>query len=170
MHDHTEDNGISKTQRKREMHALQALGEQLLEFSEQQLAQCQLSEELHQALAEYKRLPNAHGARRRQLQYIGKLMRKVDPAPIEAVLEQQRQQSTRDIRRFHQLEATRDRLLEGDDTTLARLIADYPDLDIQHLRQLIRQAKKQADTGKPPAASRKLFKYLNELSASLNHP
>lgn len=158
-----DDDFVSKSQRKREMLALQDLGEKLLNLSESQLEQCQLSADLLGALKEYKRLPNAHAARRRQRQYIGKLMRKVDPAPIEAVLEQQRQQSAQELRRFHQLEETRDRLLEGDDDTLNRLIADYPDLDIQHLRQLIRQAKKEADAGKPLVASRKLFKYLKEL-------
>lgn len=154
---------VSKSQRKREMLALQDLGKALTEISPSLLEKCQLPGDLSAAIAEYKRLPNSHGAIRRQLQYIGRLMRDIDTTRIEEVLQQDQQQANLEKRRFHELEELSEKLLAGSEQTLQSLIADHPDLDIQHLRQLIRQAQKDAETGKTSGAGRKLFQYLREL-------
>lgn len=158
-----EDQQPSKTRRKKDMIALQELGKELLAAPAGLLDRLALPEDLRKALAEYKRLPNSHEAKRRQLQYIGRLMRDVDGEEIRAVLDQSNQNVELEKRRFHRLEELRDRLIDGDDVALESLIKEHPEVEIQHLRQLIRQARKERDEGKPPAASRKLFRYLREL-------
>ena len=155
---------VSKTQRKKEMLALQELGEKLTTLPANLLAKCQLPAELEQAIEEYKRIPEKRGARKRQLQYIGRVMRDIDPTPIQQVLDEQGQQAELAKRHFHRLETIRDQLIAGDQATLDEMIREYPDLEIQHLRQLIRQAGKEAANNKPPTAARKLFAYLRELT------
>ncbi|MAM71287.1 MAG: hypothetical protein CMP91_09120 [Gammaproteobacteria bacterium] len=157
---------VSKSQRKREMLALQDLGKQLTTLDEKLLAKCQLPARLMSAIDEYKRLPNKHGAKKRQLQFIGKIMRDIDTDNIEKVIQQQNQQVNLDRRLFQGLELMRDELIAGSDSALQSLIADHPELDIQHIRQLIRQAQKEAEQNKAPQASRKLFRYLRELKQS----
>ena len=153
----------SKTQLKKEMLDRQALGETLTELPLSLLDKCNLPDELAAAIHEFKRIPEKRGARKRQLQFIGKLMRKVDVEPIQKVLDEQGQVAELEKRRFHTLEKTRDCLVQGDKDVFEDLISRHPGIDIQHLRQLIRQAAKEADQGKPPAASRKLFTFLREL-------
>lgn len=153
----------SKSQLKREMLELQDLGEELTRLPQALMDKCSLPEELLHAIEEYKRLPNKRGARKRQLQFIGKRMRNVDVEAIRQVLEEQGQNVALEKRRFHNLELLRDQLVSGDRETLDTLIKRHADLDIQLVRQLIRQAGKEAQTGKPPAASRKLFGLLREL-------
>jgi len=157
---------VSKSQRKREMLALQELGQTFISMDAANLQKCQLPEDLLAAINEYKRLPNKHEARRRQLQYIGKLMRQIDTSTIEQVIAKDQQQANHDRRLFQQLELTREALLEGSEDTLQALIQEHPDLDIQYLRQLIRLAIKEKDANKPPQASRKLFKYLRDLKST----
>lgn len=154
---------ISKTQRKRHVEALQKLGKQLTEISKGLLDKCQLPPPLLAAIEEFKRLPNKNEARRRQLQFIGKVMRTVDTSEIEKVLNQSKQHVEIEKRKFHRLEIIREELIAGDNETLNNLISDFPELDIQHLRQLIRQSQKELSQNKPPVISRKLFKYLREI-------
>ncbi|MGA1741211.1 MAG: ribosome biogenesis factor YjgA [Pseudohongiellaceae bacterium] len=154
---------VSKSQRKREMLALQELGKKLTEINDQLLEKCQLPADLSIAVQDFKRLPNKHEARRRQLQYIGKLMRSVDTDLIEKVLEQDQQSANLNKRFFKQMEELREKLLAGSEETLQSLITEHPDLDIQYLRQLIRQAQKEQVQNKAPSSSRKLFQYLREL-------
>jgi ribosome-associated protein len=154
---------ISKSQRKREMLALQELGKKLTEINDQLLEKCQLPAVLSIAVQEFKRLPNKHEARRRQLQYIGKLMRSVDTDLIEKVLEQDQQSANLNKRFFKQMEELREQLIGGSEETLQSLIIEHPDLDIQYLRQLIRQAQKEQVQNKAPSSSKKLFQYLREL-------
>ena len=90
-------------------------------------------------------------------------MRDVDVEPIQRVLDEESQQMELDKRRFQRLETIRDQLLAGDQSSLNELISKCPDLDIQYLRQLIRQSTKETKEGKPPAASRKIFTFLREL-------
>ena len=165
--DEYEDNPelVSKTQRKKEMLALQELGETLTTLSPALLAKCNLSNELLHALAEYKRIPDKRGARKRQMQFLGRLKRDIDAEPIRRVLAEQGQQTELQKRRFHRLEIMRDRLIDGDQTALDELIAQYDMLDIQYVRQLLRNASQEASNNKPPAAARKLFVYLRELSS-----
>tara|TARA_R110000772_G_scaffold15324_9_gene44654 strand:+ start:297 stop:815 length:519 start_codon:yes stop_codon:yes gene_type:complete len=154
---------ISKSQRKRDMIALQALGKKLTEINKQLLLKCQLPADLQSAIEEFKRLPNSHEARRRQLQFIGKLMRNIDVTQIESVLNTDLHQVNLNKRFFKLLENLREELLAGSDAALQKLIQDHPELDIQYLRQLIRQAQKEQELKKDSAASKKLFQYLREL-------
>ena len=153
----------SKTQLKQEMLARQELGEKLTQLPQSILDKCHLPAELQHALDEYKRIPNKRGARKRQLQFIGKIMRDVDIGPIQQVLIEQGQRAELEKRRFHRLEKLRDELLTGDQAVMNEMIAKCEDLDIQYLRQLIRQADKESKQKKPAAAARKLFSYLKEL-------
>ena len=161
--DNETEESLSKSQRKRDMLALQALGKKLTEINRQLLSKCQLPAELQLAIEEFKRLPNKHEARRRQLQFIGKLMRTTDIAQIESVLNTDQQQANLNKRFFKELENLREQLLAGSEEALQMLIRDHPDIEIQHLRQLIRQAQKEQSQNKDPATSKKLFQYLRAI-------
>ncbi len=150
----------SKTRRKKEMHALQALGTALVGLSPQQLERMDLPEALHEAVLEAQRI-RGHEARRRQLQYIGRLMRNIDAEPIAAQLAHVQGESAAAKAEFHAVERWRARLLE-DDTALGEWLATHPGCDAQMLRQLIRNARREAAEGKPPRASRALFRLLRE--------
>jgi len=154
---------ISKSQVKRECDALQKLGEQLLELKPSELEKIALPEKLSAAIAEGKRL-QARGALKRQRQYIGKLMREVDAECIEKQLALIQHQHDFNIARGKQTERWRDRLLSGDNHVLGELIDAYPDIDRQHINQLVRQSKREHDAGKPPTSARKLYKYLHQVS------
>jgi len=154
----------SKSQLKRDMLELQALGTKLIGLDKGLIDKCKLPAPLLAAISEYKRLPNKNEARRRQLQFIGKLMRSVDTSEIDKVLNQLNQHVGLEKQKFQQLELLREKLLAGDEDTLKQVIDENPGLDIQHLSQLIRQAQKELTQNKPPASSRKLFKYLREIN------
>jgi ribosome-associated protein len=155
---------VSKTRRKREMHELQALGVALVALSEVQLKSMALAEDLLAALLEAKRI-KSHEAKRRQMQYIGRLMRELDPAPIRARLAELEGSSAQATARHRRLESWRSRLL-GDDEALTAFAAEYPGADLQALRTLIRNARKEASLGKPPRAYRELFRVLKEIGSS----
>lgn len=151
---------VSKTRRKQDMHARQRLGEALVELTPAQLSGLDLPEQLRDAIAEARRVPTFEG-RRRQMQYIGRLMREVDPAPIERYLALLRNERSRDNARHHEVERWRQRLLESDEalTELARL---HPGLDTQQLHTLARNARREMAAGAPPRSSRALFRMLRE--------
>lgn len=153
----------SKSALKRQMTALQKLGEELVGLSDRELARIPIADEdLHRVILEARGI-NSRSARRRHLQYLGKLMRSVDPEPIERALAELHQGRRESARAFQGLEHWRDRLLAEGDGALDELLADQPGADRQQLRQLIRQHRREVEAGKPPAASRKLFRYLREL-------
>ncbi|HTR00143.1 MAG TPA: ribosome biogenesis factor YjgA [Candidatus Acidoferrum sp.] len=152
----------NKSQLKRDSDALQALGEQLTQATPTTLAKCELPDKLLAAIEEYRRLPNAHGAQRRQLQFIGKVMRDVDEETIERIHGQLNLNVEMEKRRFHRIEQLRDALLLGDKQQLNDVLAAYPALDAQVVGQLLRQARKEAEQNGPPAAARKLFKLLRD--------
>ncbi|NOY67597.1 MAG: DUF615 domain-containing protein [Gammaproteobacteria bacterium] len=152
----------SKSQLKREATALQKLGMQLTELSEETLKQLSLPENLLSAILAAKKI-HQRGGHKRQLQYIGKVMRQIDPAPVEQAMSNLKQQQKRDNNRFHQLESYRDRLIEGAPDLMNEIFGLYPDLDSQHLRQLIRNAQHEKKHQKPPKSARALFKYLKDL-------
>ena len=156
----------SKSQLKRDAHALQKLGVDLLELPESEWISLDLGEALVSALREAKRL-HSHGARKRQLQYIGKLMRDVDPVPIQRYFRQLKLQARQQTLRHHQLEAWRDRLIAEGDRALEDFLAQHEQADRQHLRQLIRQAQKERAENKPPRTSRALFRYLRDLDSGV---
>src|ERR1700704_6058856 len=122
----------SKTERKRVMHELQALGERLIGLNSEQLATIALPENLHEAVEQARRITK-HEARRRQLQYIGRLMRNVDPEPIREKLKVWDGVSIEETVRLHRIERWREKLLE-DDGGLGALIHDHPSVDTQRLR------------------------------------
>lgn len=151
----------SKTKIKKQMHELRDLGKELTELGKDQIKQLDLPENLRDAILEMKSI-NKFGAQRRQIQYIGKLMRDIDPAPILARLDAWKGKSQQHIAYMHLLERWRDRLLEND-SALTELLAAHPDADAQHLRTLIRNAKKEIDAGKPPKNFREIFQVLREI-------
>jgi ribosome-associated protein len=155
---------VSKTRRKREMHELQALGVALARLSDSQLEIIEIPEKLLAAVLEAKRI-KSHEAKRRQMQYIGRLMRELDPAPIRARLAELEGSSAQATARHRRLEAWRSRLL-GDDEALTAFAAEHPGADLQALRSLIRNARKEASLGKPPRAYRELFRVLKEIESS----
>lgn len=136
----------SKTQLKKASHDLQALGEALLELPAHKLKAVPMPERLLDALKELRRIKNFEG-RRRQLQYVGKLMRDVDPEPLREAVAAQRLPSARETLALHQTEAWRERLL-ADDAALTEWLDLHPGQDAQALRNLIRNARKDAAQAK----------------------
>lgn len=155
----------SKTQVKRELHALVDLGERLTTLKPDLLNRLPLTDGLRRALADAPK-HTANIARKRHILFIGKLMRDQDIDAILTLIDQLDASTRQYNERFHGLERWRDRLLGGDDSVLESFVGDYPEADRQHLRQLIRQAQHEAAQSKPPAASRKIFKYIRELDES----
>ena len=159
-----EYSGPSKSQRKRESTALQDLGAELVALSKERLAKIDMPERLRDALLEAQRITK-HEAKRRQMQYIGKIMRTVDAAPLRAAMDEINGVSKAATIRQHQLERLRTRLME-DEAMFSEVARDYPGADMQHLRQLRRNALKEAQQGKPPRAYRELFRELRALEGS----
>ena len=151
----------SKTKRKEAMHELQDLGAELVELPLSQLKRMNLPENIYEAVRECQKI-TAHGAHRRQLQYLGKLMRSADDEPIRAALAFVRGESSAEIARLHRLERLRTKLL-ADETALSEIAALWPGADLQHLRQLRRNALKEQEAGKPPKNFRAIFQVLQEL-------
>src|SRR6267378_2280822 len=155
----------SKTERKRVMHELQALGERLIGLNSEQLAAIALPENLHEAVEQARRITK-HEARRRQLQYIGRLMRDVDPEPIREKLRVWDGVSIEETARLHRIERWREKLLENDGG-LGALIHDHPSVDTQRLRALVRNAREERNAGRPPRAYRELFRALRDIIPDL---
>lgn len=153
--------GPSKSARKRDMLALQKLGEALVALPPERLAKIAMPERLRDALLDAQRFTQ-HGAHRRQLQLVGKLMRDVDAAPLQAALDDIHGVSAAAALRQQRLERLRARLME-DDSVCTEIARDYPHADIQQLRQLRRAALKEAQQQKPPRAYRELFRALRAL-------
>ena len=152
---------ISKSQRKREAHELLDLGKKLITMPEARLKSLPLDDDLRQEV-EFARSIRSHGARKRQMMTVGKMLRNRDNETLMDAVNNIDQKNRQVHARFHHIEAWRDRLIEGSDQELSELLEQTPGINVQTLRQLIRNAKKEAKLGKPPAASRKLFKLLRE--------
>lgn len=147
----------SKSQRKRDMIALQKLGEELVDLPLSQLKKFPLSEKLYEAIIEARSL-NSHEAKRRQVQYIGRLMRDEDPKPIEDSLAKIQHRHQQDKVQFHKTERWRDKLIKEGDKALQEFLIHFNMTDDQHLRQLVHHAeegKRGADT--------ELFRYLRQI-------
>jgi len=166
MNKHPDDEDLidlppSKTKIKKQMLELQDLGEQLAALNKDQLKELDLPENLRDAINEVKRMTK-FGAISRQMQYIGRLMRDVDAAPIIAKLEVWNGTSKQHIAWLHQVENWRDRLL-AEPGALTELLAAYPQSDAQRLRALIRNALKEKELQKPPKCFREIFQVLREI-------
>ncbi len=155
-----EYDGPSKSRRKADAHALQTLGAELVSLNRSQLAQVDLPEALREAVEAAQRI-KAHEGRRRQLQYIGKLMRNVDPAPIQVKIDGWKTVSVEETARMHLLERWRDRLIT-DPQALQQFADAYPQTDLQPLRALVRNVQRERAQNKPPKSYRALFKILRE--------
>lgn len=160
-----EEAAESKTRRKATMHALQDLGEALVDLEPRQLAllltDVELPERLSEAVLQARGI-HARGGRKRQLQYIGRLMRGVDPAPIAGWLDALAHGRALDAAHQHALERWRDRLLEEPDA-LDLLAAERPTLDRPRFRALIAKARDERAKASPPHAYRDLFRALKSL-------
>lgn len=165
MTDRDDEEGISKSQRKRDLAELRDLGIKLLDFSEESLRALALPERLLEAVLEGKRI-TSHVARKRQLHYIGKLMKGYDPTPVREAIAAREHQHDTSTRTFHELEGLRERLISEGDDALPAVLAQFPRTDRAHLRKLVRQARQEQSTGQPAGAGRALFRYLRELQDS----
>ncbi|HFE39514.1 MAG TPA: DUF615 domain-containing protein, partial [Gammaproteobacteria bacterium] len=139
-HDILKDEQISRSQRKREAEAAQAIGERLLELSTKQLLSLNLPENLLDAVNEAKKI-KAHGGRKRQLQYIGKLMRDVELTPIVDFFQQLDANKNQTNAKFKLIEEWRDRLLGEGNEIVQQFVEEHANADSQQLRQMIRNAK-----------------------------
>lgn len=151
----------SKTQRKKQMLELQDLGVDLVALDDDQLMAMALPENLHDAVLEARRITRFE-ARRRQLQYIGKLMRTIDPGPIRARIDAWKIRSREHTARLHLIERWRERLL-ADEAALGELAASYPNTDAQQMRALVRNAQRERRLDAPPKSYRALFQALREI-------
>jgi ribosome-associated protein len=151
---------VSRSQKKRAVEELQKLGAALVDLAPAQLDAMDIPAELLAAVREAQRI-TSHEARRRQIQLIGKIMRKVDPEPVRAALAGVAGQSAAARVRQKRLEDWRSRLI-GDDGALTAFAGEHPGADLQALRALIRNARKEIAESKPPRAQRELFRVLRE--------
>jgi len=163
--DDIEQEWVSKSQKKRDCDALQKIGDRLLKLKPDELALIDLPAELEDALKEAHRI-HSNNALKRQHQYLGKIMRTCDSKTIEQQLNRVVHRNDTNTAQFKKIEKWRDRLIENDPDVVGEIIQQHPDLDRHHVHALVRQATKEALGNKPPAASRKLFKYLREIAVA----
>lgn len=162
--DGPDDAGPSKSARKRDAHALQDLGEELIAAPDELLDRLGLPERLADAIREARRI-TSRGAMVRQRQFIGKLMRGIDPDPVRAALAARGAVDRAAAARFQRIEQWRDRLLAEGDTALTALLAEHPSAPRALLAALAAKAIDERARGRPPAAARELFRALRDLLA-----
>src|SRR6476661_3975958 len=157
----------SKSELKRQSNELQKLGEQLIEAPRDRVKRVPMPDNVKDAILMCQTITN-HEGRRRQLQYVGKMMRTLDEeevAVIQRTIESWKGASKAETAAMHALERRRDKLL-ADDKALTELLARHPEVDGQHLRGLIRNARKEQAENKPPKAYREIFQILKGLAAT----
>jgi ribosome-associated protein len=155
----------SKSELKRQSNELQKLGEQLIEAPRDRVKRVPMPDEVKDAILMCQTITN-HEGRRRQLQFVGKLMRTLDEeevAVIQRTIESWKGTSRAEAAALHALERRREKLL-ADDKALTQLLEEHPELDVQHLRTLIRNARKEQAENKPPKAYREIFQILKDLA------
>lgn len=145
------------------MHALQDLGERLVTLPPEKIERLALPEALHDAVIEAAGI-TAREARRRHMQYIGKLMRAADPEPIREAIAVMEGKSRQLAARLHRLERWREQLL-ADEAVLGEIATACPGADLQHLRSLRRAALKEREAGQPPRKFREIFRVLRDLDS-----
>jgi len=159
----------SKSELKRQMTALQKLGQELIDSPRDRVKRVPMPDDVRDAILECQLIKD-HEGRRRQLQYVGKKMRSLEPAELEAIqrtIDSWRGASKAETATMHSFEKKRDKLL-SDDKALTELLEQHPELDVQHLRTLIRNARKEQAENKPPKAYREIFQILKQLNAQAN--
>ena len=152
----------SKSQRRRDALAVKSLAARLIDMSPSLLARIPLDEAVRKAILEAWDI-RSNVARKRQLQFVAKLLRRADSETVAQALEELEQMARQSAARQHRAEAWRDRLLADGDPALGELLSRRPDGDPQVIRQLVRAARQEAERSKPPAAARKLFRALREM-------
>lgn len=164
--EHEDDEGRpSRSQRRREALATLSLADQLVSLSAARLEKMGLPDDVRAEVDNVRRI-TSHGARKRQLAYLAKLMRRHDDGAFEAAhaeLGENRDHQRREAAALHRLEALRQRLLDEGDVVMEELLQQHPDLDRQRLRSLVRQAHSELKRDKPPHASREILRFLREL-------
>ncbi|QAU25219.1 DUF615 domain-containing protein [Dyella sp. M7H15-1] len=159
------DYGPTRTQQRRDALAVLALATQLSELPPSKLARIDLPEDVLREIDNLRRI-TSHIARKRQLGFLAKVMRRHDDEAFEAakaLLGENRDQQRKETAAMHRLEALREKLLESEDA-LQELIDQHPTIDRQHLRSLIRQARTEREANKPPRAYREVFQLLKSLA------
>ena len=160
--EHEEDYGKSKSQLKREMHQLQDLGKRMIGLSNDQLNTLAISDSLHAAILEAHRI-RQNEAKRRHLQYIGKIIRQEDdPEGLARQIDAFDAGSEEHTRRHHLAERWRDRMISDGDSAVGEFLDYCRAADVQHLRNLARNARRDAQKEKPTGQAKKLFRYLRE--------
>lgn len=160
----TDEQRLSKSARKREAASLQELGVQLAALPDQEIKALGLPDTLFVALRDLRRLPS-HGAQVRQRQYIGKLMRSIDPEPVLVKLAERKHRHDQEIKHFQQIERWRDRLLSEPVAGVQELLLEYPRLDQSALRKLLDKAEREKAQQRSPVGARELFAFLRQLFA-----
>lgn len=167
-YDYSDPRPPSRSQKKRDSSALQVLGGKLAELPDSALKRLDLPPRLQEAIRDYKGLTQ-HEAKRRQLQFIGALMRETDAEPLSRAVDNMEAGDRESAREFHELEGLRAALLEGDESGLEEIVALAPEEERAELRsrirQLARNARAEAAKAKPPKSARALFRLLRELRA-----
>jgi ribosome-associated protein len=158
----SEEQRQSKSARKREAASLQELGVKLSALPDQEIKALDLPDGLFVALRDLRRLPS-HGAQVRQRQYIGKLMRDIDPEPVLAKLAERKQRHDLEIRHFQEIERWRDRLLSDPGTAMDDLLRDHPQADRATLAKLLEKAERERLEQRSPVGARELFAFLRQL-------
>jgi len=154
----------SKSELKRQMTALQKMGQELVDSARDRVKRVPMPEDVRDAILECQNITN-HEGRRRQMQYVGKKMRTLDEAEvalIQKTIDSWKGASKSETAAMHSLERKREKLLTKDEA-LTELLAENPELDVQHLRTLIRNARKEQAENKPPKAYREIFQILKEI-------
>jgi ribosome-associated protein len=156
----------SKSQIKRECHHLLDIGDEILKLNNDDINSLELPDDLAEAITTARKIKSRSGLKR-QRQYIGKLLRSIDSSDIEAQLRKIQHRHDTNTVQFKRLEKWRDSLIDNDRDALNEVIDHFPGIDRQYINQLIRAAIQQKKNDKPPAAARKLFRYLRELEENL---
>jgi len=150
----------NKTQLKRDMKVLHDLGRELVDLAQNKLEEITLSERMYDAVVSGKKMKKA--ALQRHFRFISSIMHEEDVDTIQLELKQLALPQQKEVEDFHQLESWRDQLIDGDNDLIEQLVTEI-DADRQQIRQLVRNASKEAQQNKPPKSSRLLFQYLKEL-------
>lgn len=155
---------VSRSELKRDAHAVTEMGEKLIGLTPNDLKKIPLPPELEEAIELAHKIQNKRGAQKRQRQFIGKILRKIDTTEIIEALKKIKGHHDQENAKFHRLEKFRELLITEGDSAIGKVTEHYPSLDRQHLRQLTRKAQQERTTEVHRGAAKALFKYLKEIA------